>query len=685
MNFINRMIDIENEYEGSEVVTKTAAVEDFAEASKKDLEKLCESQSKNLTKTKDAYSQLLGETKSLRTEYDGFKEKSKRQQLNFEKEIAEYKKNAKVGVTQAECIELLTTQLKEAAESSTRIEQQQIAEREQHTSELISLKEMMDTERLTHTEEQSVLEDKITSLKSKLQTNKEIIERAERAESLLEEVKSAKATVVNSDTTEQVRDALEQLAVMKSNLSHSNKKLEVQESELQQAAEKSTSDDAELKRLKDKLNRISEEHKWEDIQSANTITEMKGKSEQLEMLLSAADAKAARLTAEYSNKDAELKSNLKDQETALKSEITILEETISDLREQLSSSQKKLTDLGTSQEDRAAAIGSQHLALQEQLETTEVQLRTSLEHYSKVTQELKLATDKAMMYQDELTEVVGENQRKDEVLRCLTIELDTCRETVRGYERQAVDNVSSLQARDDEVALIEKERQDLCGAARQSEVQIDTVTRENDSLKLQLTETQQLLEEADQYKIDIEKALQSERARSKEQLETSTNLGDLSAAKEEEVEILRQKLRDSENRNGEVLRLKDQLNARIRNLERSVRDNEVASTVPQTIHTIQSAVRSKSVNRSQSVASPFPSSSSFTKLNWNSCKIMAVVMIALIWLVGMYHNFSSGTATASSNETEKAVSHLQSLARTQAAVLLECRLELQRWIKNGEK
>ena len=147
---------------------------------------------------------------------------------------------------------------------------------------------------------------------------------------------------------------------------------------------------------------------------------------------------------------------------------------------------------------------------------------------------------------------------------------------------------------------------------------------------------------------------------------------------------VKRRLADRETKIEEVLRMKDDLSARVRGLEMQQRDTQdTGRTVPSTSALRSNTAhtqRSKSV-RSSSMPSKGPAGSTgpgFMGTGWGKgTTILGFVVV--VWLVGMFHSFSANTGDGASPvlEMEKIAVHLRATLDSTERALQTCRSSIE--------
>eukprot|EP01059_Diplonema_ambulator_P007414 TRINITY_DN16883_c0_g1_i1.p1 TRINITY_DN16883_c0_g1~~TRINITY_DN16883_c0_g1_i1.p1 ORF type:complete len:148 (+),score=28.77 TRINITY_DN16883_c0_g1_i1:187-630(+) len=136
--------------------------------------------------------------------------------------------------------------------------------------------------------------------------------------------------------------------------------------------------------------------------------------------------------------------------------------------------------------------------------------------------------------------------------------------------------------------------------------------------------------------------------------------------------------------------MRDDTNAKVRRLEKALREaNEREMSAIDTSPFKPSAVRSKSMGMPDRARSPLPfrgsggghalsdGAHSGPAFRWDKAKASILIIIACIWLVGLYHNFASSAATGFvHSEADRATAHLTALVDSQERALATCRSKL---------
>eukprot|EP01064_Diplonema_japonicum_P009654 TRINITY_DN1712_c0_g1_i1.p1 TRINITY_DN1712_c0_g1~~TRINITY_DN1712_c0_g1_i1.p1 ORF type:complete len:676 (+),score=141.96 TRINITY_DN1712_c0_g1_i1:44-2071(+) len=667
MDVFKRLIDIEDD--GSNVDASQ-----LSGLGQQELVKKCKQLIKENEDSKKGYVDILEETQLLRKEYDSYKLKARAKETEMEAALQEEQRKTQEGaqVSASERAEELETQLttlngahKVSLQTISALEERvaqadtaRLRTEDEKTKELSTCAKTMEAWKQRMTEERDSLKSEIGALRGQIVNMQSASERATVAANKADGESTGESGEVLERETREMRENL------KAQTETNNSLLD------------------QLQSSKNKASKDLEDANWEVMQAMSKLNEAKINSEQLQTQLATSETRGKRLEAELEEKEREMRELLRKQEANFKTARGTLEATIAKLKEDIDNTHKKMTDMGNHAAMSTEIIGSKQMHLQDQLDSTQQKLKETLDKYDEVSMGAKVQADRLAQVEADLAETKTELHHRDRALQSITREYEEAQQRLISLEEQTIDAQHVLQQREDEIEGNVRERLLLLEKVTEGTAALRVIENDKQTLKASLSELQAELREKDTVEAGLKKDVLDLQSQMQSQLETSTNIESLQTLKEDEVAGLRQRLEERENRIEDLQRLKDESSARVRQLEKVVREAEEKKMMSE--YSPKASVRSKSavashVERSRS---PMPFRGSMDegfrfKYNWDRSKAIVLVIIAFIWIVGMYHNYASSATTGfAHSEADRAATHLTAVVESQERALATCRLKL---------
>ena len=360
------------------------------------------------------------------------------------------------------------------------------------------------------------------------------------------------------------------------------------------------------------------------------------------------------------------------------------DERIGALEAELSKQDSELETARKQETQKVEALGEEHLQRQREL----IDLRTRQTEHTQLQETLRRQLDDEKEATRHVLQMLDdsrdENIRKEEASTELYTANEDARARLATLESQSAQYMKMLQAKEDEIEASERERRSLQISLEEGVKEVETAREKQRSSEQRANDTDRDLRLKEQRCRDLEFEL--ERTQSDVEHRVGNQKSALSGA-EEEAAMLQQRLVEAERKIVEVLRMKDEGNARMRAAELRVSELERApprrlgvttgnrSASPGVIELLhQAAEGGTSAARGRGGAGtaglPYKAQSS-----WNIQRAMCLMLIALFVLVGMYHaQWSSGIVQSTQEiDLQKSVTHLRALLTSQETALTNCR------------
>ncbi|KAJ9462052.1 hypothetical protein DIPPA_22091 [Diplonema papillatum] len=451
---------------------------------------------------------------------------------------------------------------------------------------------------------------------------------------------------------------------------------------------------ADHQRAREALERQRDDAQWEHQDGVRQHTELKAQFEHTTTLLATAENKAARLQRELEAKDRETRGALKAREDALRSETQALEGTVTALKDEVNASRQKITELRAAQAERTEVIGTKHIVLHDQLESAQSRMSVLMEQHAEAAVQAKEAQDKLRLVQSDLREAAAENARKEGTIEDLRRDLDEALQRAAALDGQVMDSLNAVQIREDELRAQEQDRQSLrleLQAAQAAAAQLHADKHRLESATAEAAFNSDALEAR---VADLQGQLQRAGEKFGLAQEEHEDLRSALSLKDRELAQLKQRLVDKEAKIDEVLRLKDEQSAKVRHMEKALRDVEEPDKLESSPKNAQRRSRSvlamgrakspvdfaagTSADRSSSAAAQSAPAAPLFRFSWTRSRAITIVIIAFIWLIGMYHNYNAGAQAHMGGhlEVESMSAHLTSIIDSQQRALATCRDKL---------
>eukprot|EP00754_Rhynchopus_humris_P022122 Rhum_TRINITY_DN14773_c22_g1::Rhum_TRINITY_DN14773_c22_g1_i1::g.117371::m.117371 len=663
---------------------------------------------------KEEYAALLGESKTIRDDFDSYKASHKLSKKDTDTEMKEEREgfrraklelDSQVSSLQGEA-QTLQASVGILEQRIAEVERQKAEVEDERTAEVSALTKKLEEWKDRAAADREALRGDNVALKKQLQQAAERVDELELAANLAQHdaqdrAKAAAAAASDGGDPASAEAQASAAPALAAELAEAKAAvaalqgeaaaLRSQKKSLEIEAEDSA---AELGRLGGVHKKEVEELRWESTAATGRYNEVKGKVEQLQTACATLETRGARLEAELEGKDREARELLRKQEVSFQTEVHALEETATSLRAELAAARGNLAVLGERDGDDGGSGGAdaQHAATQEQLTLAQDGLNERSAELDRATTELKLTSERLGACEAELAEARDELSRRQGTLDALRAEAADAAHRVASLDEQGVETLRALQAREEEMEEAERQRHETRHqiAALQSELArregevgeahagAEEVRRAHAAAKKELAGA---AFECEKLKRQVEGC--------KAEQEASELLD---AKREEEVEALRQRLHDRESKMEELLQLKDSLSARLRSQELRLKELEggvavgIGAAATSALRSSTAANRSRSqLSRDLAPPSARPSSPSAQRAGGAEGRGLAVftsnrgraatlVIVACLWMLLMYHNYSTGSAVNPAHfDMEKVNVHLRSVVEVQEKGLADCR------------
>jgi chromosome segregation ATPase len=692
---------------GEERGTDSVASEDLSTLSSAELISHVAKLELKLVEQRQEYDKLQSDSLSLRSEYDAYKRKvdgwqrqMKDARSSDKKMIEELRAAGSSGKiddvfmkTTNDTIQQLKENLREAQEEVQKAfrrqreaEESRVAAEQSKKHELEALGSKFDSFKERSKAHQERLEAQLAELRGTaakesnsigasspvVQQLKQQLEASERQRAALQRrleaagasVEHVGGAVDNTDhtssgahhaaTAEEVTSLQEEIAALNTQIAL--------------CATKETEFMERIRKSEEKLQRQVEDAQWESLEAGKRMAEAKTEVDMLKTRVSQLESKLDSKDEEYTLNEKQARRSIRDLEDALAAE---KERHAADTRgahqqrmqleEELQRERERLQQNSELMGEAENASRKVHDSLEAQRQHFEKLLRekdTIIQQSHSVRESLELSLQEAK-----------EDARRDaDFLDDLKRELEQSSERITELEHQQLISQRALTAREDEVQSREHERQKLRALLREEEETNGRLRSTAVSLETRVTEMELEFRRKDNALHELTSARDMAHADLLFSNNTIAELNKTTKAQEIRLQELSSRIQDQGVRNSDILKLREDQNSQIRNLEQ--RNTELQSELAQARYGSggdSSHISSSSHAVDMDYVKPTSTPAAFRKqivadamaavrqqrfLTASNYRQLIMIGVGLFLLLSMFGGFHTATQTTNMSETE---------------------------------